>query len=400
MTPVDRYSRLTPVGRDTPMGKYMRFFWHPVSASAQLKDEPLRVRILGEKLVLFRTREGMLGLVAERCPHRGTSLACGMIEDGGLRCAYHGWKFDPSGQCLDTPAERPEKKLKDRVKVTAYPVQELGGLVWAYLGAEPVPLLPRYEYLAREDFDHDVGISVLPCNWLQVAENNMDPYHVESLHFRYTNYVHGKLGKPPVPVKHHKKIDFEVFDHGIIKKRLWEGDSEDSEEWRIGHPQIWPGTAIVTYPNGWVQAQIRVPLDDTNTAIYWYNARPRAAGQAPRTEVPVWENPIFDARGNYLTDNLNGQDMMVMLSQGEVSDRTLEHLGESDRGVVLYRKVLLEQLDRVERGEEPMGVVRDPAKNTPYIALPLENHLGYSLSGVKAAPGYDWDEPAPKEAAE
>ena len=400
MTPVDRYSRLTPVGRDTPMGKYMRFFWHPVAASAQLKDEPLLVRILGEKLVLFRTRDGMLGLVAERCPHRGASLACGMIEDGGLRCAYHGWKYDPSGQCLDTPAERPERKLKDRIKVAAYPVQELGGLAWAYLGAEPVPLLPRYEHLVREDFDHDVGISVLPCNWLQIAENNMDPHHVEYLHFKYTNYVHGKIGKPPVPVKHHKQIDFEVFEHGIIKKRMWEGDSEDSEEWRVGHPQIWPGTAIVTYPNGWVQAQIRVPLDDTNTAIYWYNARLRPAGQAPRKEVPVWENPIFDARGNYLTDNLNGQDMMVMLSQGEISDRTLEHLGESDRGVVLYRKVLLEQLDRVERGEEPLGGVRDPAKNTPFIELPLEKHLGYSLSGVKAAPGYDWDEPAPKEAAE
>jgi 5,5'-dehydrodivanillate O-demethylase len=142
----------------------------------------------------------------------------------------------------------------------------------------------------------------------------------------------------------------------------------------------------VTYPNGGVQAQIRVPVDDTNTVVYWYNAKPRPKGQAPKPDCRVWDNPLRDSRGEYLTDNLNGQDLMVMFTQGEISDRSLENLGESDRGVVLYRKVLLEQLDKIERGEEPLGVVRDPAKNDPWIELPMEKHVGYTLTGVKAAP--------------
>ena len=106
MSPLDRYSRLTRVGRDTPMGKYMRFFWHPVVPVAELKTVPQRVRMLGEDLVLFRAPEGPLALVSERCPHRGASLACGMIEQGGIRCCYHGWKFDLTGRCVETPAER------------------------------------------------------------------------------------------------------------------------------------------------------------------------------------------------------------------------------------------------------------------------------------------------------
>ena len=398
-TATDRYATLTRVGPGAPMGKYMRFFWQPVAASVELRIDPLRVKLLGEELVLFRTPAGKLGLVQERCEHRSASLACGMIENDGIRCAYHGWKYNMDGQCVETPAERPDSKLKERIKIPSYEVQELGGLVWAWLGKKPAPLLPRFEYLVGEQYDHDMTISKMPCNWLQIAENNMDPHHVEYLHMMYTNYLHKRIGKPLLPMKHHAKVDFDLFEHGIMKRRLWEGDSEDSEEWRIGHPQLWPGTLLVTYPNGVLQAQIRVPQDDENTIIYWYNARPRAKGVAPRVEVPVSENPFLDRNGNFLNDNLNGQDMMVMLTQGKIADRGLENLGESDKGVVMYRRVLLEQIERIERGEEPMGVVRDPAVNTPFIPLPVESHIGYDLAGVDAAPGEKWDGMA-KAAAE
>ncbi len=399
MSTGDRYSVLTRVGKGAPMGKYMRFHWHPVTPDVLLKDEPMRVRLLGEDLVLFRTKQGTLGLVQERCPHRSASLACGMVETDGIRCAYHGWKFDLAGHCVDTPAEPKDSSLKERIHIPSYPVQELGGLIWAYLGALPAPLLPRYEFLTGEQFDRDVGISAMPCNWLQIAENNMDPYHVEHLHFAYTNYVHEKLGKPLVNVRRHAKVDYEVFEYGIIKKRLWEGDSEDSDEWKIGHPQVWPGTAVITYPGGWQQAQIRIPVDDTNTLVYWYNARPRPAGAAPAKHIRVWENPLRDTRGQYLTDNLNGQDLMVMYTQGEIADRSLENLGHSDRGIVLYRRTLLEQLERIERGEDPMGTVRDPAINTPFIKLPLESHVDYDLSGVQASPDHGWND-LKKDAAE
>jgi 5,5'-dehydrodivanillate O-demethylase len=180
---------------------------------------------------------------------------------------------------------------------------------------------------------------------------------------------------------------------------MWEGDPEDTEEWTIGHPQIWPGTAVVTYPKGWVQAQIRVPINDTVTAIYWYNAKLRSAGAAPRKECPVWENPFRKADGSYSVESLNGQDMMVMFTQGEIVDRSLEHLSVTDQGIVMYRRVLLQQLDKIARGEEPLGVVRDEAKNTPFIALPVERHVEYALTGVAVCPDVVWEEAIPDEVA-
>jgi 5,5'-dehydrodivanillate O-demethylase oxygenase subunit len=388
-----RQDRLTLVGPGTPMGKYMRHFWHPVAAVAELLDEPVKaVKLLGEKLALFRAEDGSYGLVAERCPHRGTSLACAMIEGNTIVCAYHAWKFDKNGQCLETPAEAPTSKLKDRIKIAGYPVQEMAGLLWAYLGEAPVPLLPRFEHMVRDDWEWDVGISRMPCNWLQVAENTLDPLHIEYLHMKYTNYARGRLGLEPVKVRHHEKVDFEIFEYGIIKKRLWEGDKETSEEWTTGHPQLFPGTAVVPYTAEWVQYQIRVPADDTNTTHYWLNCREREAGKAPRAVSPIWDNPYLTPDGKYMPEILNAQDMMVMVSQGDITDHTVENLAESDRGVALYRKTLLEQVDRVERGLDPLGVVRDPAKNAPWIELPVEKHLGYAFDGVAASTTYDFPE--------
>jgi 5,5'-dehydrodivanillate O-demethylase len=376
------------------MGQYLRRFWYPVAAVADLVRGPVRpVTILGEKLALFRTDDGAYGLVAERCPHRGASLACGMAEAGGIRCAYHGWKYAPDGRCIDQPAEDPKSRMKDEIRVVAYPAQALGGLVWAYLGPAPAPLLPRWEFMVREDYDKDVGLSRMPCNWLQIAENTMDPLHIEYLHMRYTDYVNRRKGLPPVKVRKHKEIAFDLFEYGINKRRLWEGDSEDSQEWTVGHPQVFPGHAIVAYGGiDWVQYQLRVPVDDTNTIYWWYNARRREPDKAAQAEVPVWDNPWCTPAGDFMPEQLNAQDMMVMITQGPVTDHAQEHLGRSDRGVVLYRDTLLQQMECVARGEDPLGVVRDPAKNTPWIDLPIERHLGYTFSGVQSSAAYDYPE--------
>jgi len=385
-----RQDRLTLVGPGTPMGRYMRCFWHPVAAVAELTGWPVKaVRLLGEDLALFRTEDGTFGLVAQRCPHRGASLACGMTDGTGIRCAYHGWKFDPQGNCVDTPAEPAQSPLRGRTKIAGYPVEEMAGMLWAYLGPSPAPLLPRYEHLVRDGWQWDIGISRLPCNWLQVAENTLDPLHIEYLHMKYTNWARAQLGLSQVTVRHHAKVDYEVFEYGIIKRRLWEGDSEASDEWQIGHPQLFPGTAIVPYNQQWIQYQVRVPVDDTNTLYYWVNCREREPGQAPRTESPVWENPWQNADGKFMPEVLNAQDMMVMITQGSITDHAAENLGECDRGVALYRRTLLEQIDKVERGEDPLGVVRDPAKNDPWIELPIERDLGYALNGVQATTSYD-----------
>lgn len=389
----ERTERLTRVGPDAPMGRYLRRFWYPVAASVELEAWPVKkVRLLGEDLALYRTEDGTLGLVADRCPHRGAALSCGMTDGSLLRCAYHGWAFDTTGQCVDTPAEPATSKLKDRIRIPGYPVQEMGGLLWAYLGPAPAPLLPRYEHVVRADLEKSVTVSDLPCNWLQCAENSMDPYHLEYLHMRFLNWARKQKGEPPIPVRKHAKVDYELFEYGILKKRLWEGVPEDSEEWRVGHPIIFPGTLFVPIKEDWVEWQFRVPVDDTRTLIYWYDAKTPAPGTTPSPRVPLAENPWCDEQGNYLPDHINAQDMMAWISQGPITDHRRENLGESDRGVAMYRRVLLEELERVERGEDPMGVVRDPAKNTPYIQLPIERHLGYTLAGAPASATYIFPE--------
>src|SRR4051812_14403329 len=171
----EQNDRLTRVGPGTPMGELLRRYWFPIVRESDLDAEPvLAVKLLGENLALYCNDNGDLGLVTQRCPHRGARLAYGIPEENGLRCPYHGWLFSPEGQCLEQPAEPEDSTFKHRVKIPAYPVQEMGGLIWAYLGPEPAPLLPRYEIFVRPDMDRDVGISRLPCNWVQVSENTVD----------------------------------------------------------------------------------------------------------------------------------------------------------------------------------------------------------------------------------
>ena len=200
----------------------LRRYWYPIARTPELDLEPvLAVTLLGENLALYRTDNGDLGLVSQRCPHRGASLAYGIPEADGLRCAYHGWKFSPTGTCLEQPAEPSDSTFHDRVRVPAYPVQELGGLVWAYLGPEPVPLLPRWDILVRQDLERGIGVTHLPVNFLQIMENSMDPIHFEWLHAVYGNYVNKRQGKPPaMRPRRHEEIAFDVFEYGIYKRRL------------------------------------------------------------------------------------------------------------------------------------------------------------------------------------
>src|SRR5579862_1710614 len=214
--------RLTQVGPGTPMGNLLRHYWQPVGTIAELAQEPVqKVRLLGEDLTLFRTEGGEYGLVDERCPHRCLSMEYGIPQENGLRCAYHGWLWAPSGRCLEQPYEElvnPEARFKDKVRIKAYPVQALGGMVFAYLGPEPAPLLPRWDVLVREDLDAVVEIHELPCSWLQCMDNSVDPIHFEHLHAVFGNYQLKKLGRPAAmnPARH-VKIVFDRFDYGIMK---------------------------------------------------------------------------------------------------------------------------------------------------------------------------------------
>jgi 5,5'-dehydrodivanillate O-demethylase len=172
--------------------------------------------------------------------------------------------------------------------------------------------------------------------------------------------------------RRHEQIAFDVYEFGIYKRRLLEGeDPENSEDWLTGHPVIFPYILAVG-DHSRPTLQIRVPVDDTHTLHYWYRAEVRAEGAPPQTRIPIFDVPYVHKNGRLVVETINGQDMMAWVTQGAVSDRTTERLGTSDKGVILFRNLLLEQIEKVERGEDPMGVVRDPAINEPYITIGRE----------------------------
>ena len=363
----DENEKLTRVGPGTPMGNLLRRYWHAIGAVAELDKEPVQpVRLLGEDLVLFRSERGELGLIGPRCAHRAISLAYGIPQQNGLRCAYHGWTYDTEGHVVDMPFEPACLPLK----IPAYPVQELAGLIWAYLGPQPVPQLPRWDILIRDDLNKNVRITPLPCSWLQCMDNSLDPVHFEHLHGMYGNYMMKKLGRPPMlnPARH-LKIDFDLWEYGIYKRRLVEGQTEDATDWTTGHPILFPNILAQGGPYQ-MSFQMRIPTDDTNTMhIVIMGVKPEA-GQEIRKVVPVLRDPvIYDDLGRVFADNIVRQDEMAWIGQGPITDRTVEHLATSDRGILLYRKLLLENIEKVERGEDPLGVVRDPAKNFPMISI-------------------------------
>lgn len=372
--------RLTRVGPGTPAGELLRRYWHPVAAASELARCPTKcVKVLGEELVLFRDKQGRLALIGAYCAHRHANLAYGIPEADGLRCPYHGWKYDLAGRCVEQPFEetvRPDKTFKDKIQLPAYAVDELGGLIFAYLGPKPAPLLPRWDLLVEENAWREIGHAVTACNWLQAAENILDPVHVEWLHGEFRNYAAEMTGKGERGRKRirHVKIAFDLAPYGIIKRRLLEGETEDSDDWKIGHWLVFPSTQ-----KGPDMLRFRVPVDDARTAQWYYSIHPlNGSEQQKADDMPLYEmpSPVLNDNGQPQLDLLNGnvdpQDNAIFVSQGTVYDRTQELLGESDRGVVMYRHLLDHQIKLVQEGKDPMNVFRDPSANV-CLKLPTES---------------------------
>jgi 5,5'-dehydrodivanillate O-demethylase len=370
----ERNRIITQVGRGTPFGELLRRYWYPVAFAADLEDFPVRrARLLGEDLAVFRLDDGSYGLVEEACPHRRASLAYGVVEPEGIRCGYHGWLFDPSGACLEQPAEPADSTFRARVQATAYPAREMGGLVWGYLGPAPAPELPDYGIFGWTDVWRDVGHATLPVNFFQIMENAVDPTHVEWLHGRYANFIRTRQGLPSALTftRRHTKIAFDPFEYGIIKRRLYEGQTEEADDWKIGHPLVFPYMMFVG-GGAHRQMQIRVPIDDTTTWFILYSTHKPPGVELPRQErFPAYDVPWLDAAGNHRVDYVEGQDIMAWVTQGATPDRTHEHLGKGDTGVILLRKMTFENIDHVARGEDPIGTIRDPALARG-MELPIE----------------------------
>ncbi len=373
MLTAEQNDELTQVDAGTPMGDLLRRYWYPVAFTRELAEFPVKkTRLLGEDFAVFKTASGKYGMVPEACPHRRASLAYGVVEPDGIRCAYHGWLFGLDGTCLDQPAERDETNFKERVHTKAAAVEEMGGLVWAYLGPLPAPELPRFDVFVMDGV-RDIGWADIPCNFVQIMENAVDPHHVEWLHGRYFGFLGQQQGfvAPASFAKKHIKAGFTIFEWGIIKRRVLEGASEEDDDWKVGHPLVFPFNMRVGGANI-EQMQIRVPVDRTTTRFILYSVHAPSGVEFPeQPSIPDYQVPVFDENGRHRTDYVEGQDIMAWVSQGPITDRTTEHLGRSDIGVTMLRRMFKEQMALVAEGKDPLGTTREAHER---IDLPCEKN--------------------------
>jgi 5,5'-dehydrodivanillate O-demethylase oxygenase subunit len=371
--------RLTRVGRGTPMGELMRRYWQPIAAQAELDEQPTKpVRLMGEDLVLYRDARGRYGLLDRHCAHRRADLCYGIVEDQGLRCHYHGWLFDGAGRCLEQPFEEvahPEARFKDKITLAAYPVEAKAGLLWAYLGPAPAPLLPDWD-LYHERGYKQIVFAEIPCNWFQGQENSIDPIHFEWLHGNWGATLRGQDGRR---VPGHVKIGFTEFDWGFVYRRVRQDTTEEDELWTVGRVCLWPN-CLYTGKFEW-----RVPIDDERTLhVAWFNDPLPGTAPFEQPRIPYWQGPIVDpATGRWITSHVMNQDFVAWAGQGVIADRTKEHLGESDRGIILFRRRMLEEAAVVARGGDPKATIRDPAINVK-IPLPRVRQGGGAPLGVTA----------------
>ncbi len=376
-----RNDMLTRVGPGTPMGNLLRRYWMPIAGASELTaDKPIKpVRLLGEDLALYKDLGGRTGLIARHCAHRGADLSCGTVEQDGLRCFYHGWKFGSDGACIEQPYEEiaaPNPKAREACAIAAYPVRELAGLLWAYMGPQPAPELPVWEPFTYGNGFREVVTAQVPCNWFQCQENSIDPVHFEWMHENWSANLRGE----PAAAARHLKLRFDAFEHGFVYRRIREGGDEQDVNWSVGRVALWPNGFYLGMHFEW-----RVPIDDENTlSIAWFFMRvPKGREPFAQASVPCWQSPVCDADGNFIVSHVINQDIVGWVGQGRIADRTRENLRSSDVGIVEMRKRFFADLDKVAKGEDPSGVIRDPAAA---VCVDLPDVMRrYNVEGVPLA---------------
>jgi len=362
----DQNELLTKVVGTAPMGQLLRRYWHPIAAAAELEDARTKaVRFFGEDLVLFRDKGGVWGLIDRRCPHRGMDLSYGIAEPTGIRCGYHGWLFASNGTCLQQPFEEtvnPRSDFKARCGVRAYPVQEKAGLLWAYFGPQPAPCLPDWDFFSARGY-REMNFAIVPCNWLQCQENSLDPVHFEWMHDYWMRDLLGNQADIQ-PIRPHEKIDFEEFEWGFVYKRLRAGEDETNPSWTVGRVSLWPNCF---YPAGPVW---QIPIDDTHTLTMCLRTLPVPGRHTfDQGRVPFWRIDTHYPDGRMIVGQ-HQQDLIAFSAQGAIQNRTAEHLGQSDRGIIMFRQRLASEIRAVQEGRDPKGIIRDASKNHR-IPLPL-----------------------------
>jgi phthalate 4,5-dioxygenase oxygenase subunit len=381
---------VTRVGPGTPMGQVLRRYWMPALLSAELPEPdgtPVRVKLLGERLVAYRDTEGKVGLLDELCGHRRASLWLGRNEESGLRCVFHGWKFDRAGNCVDMPCETPETDFSAKVHIKAYPVAEMGGVVWAYMGPpEFLPPEPRFEWTQVPDSQRNISKTWEECNWLQALEGGVDSAHSSFLHralgapvARGGFSISGYRARSTAP-----RIDVQMTDWGYTyasRRPLGEeGDYIRTYHYVMPFHQL--RAAQVGDGSGWrplVAGHMWVPMDDENCMVYnWryhFGDVPLEDGDTLLSQAGGGEeDQLADYRkirnkdNDWLIDRqiqktktytgidgINTQDHAVQESMGPIVDRSQEHLGSIDRAIIATRRLLLRAVETVADGGVPVA---------------------------------------------
>jgi nitrite reductase/ring-hydroxylating ferredoxin subunit len=354
---------LTRTDPGTPCGEYLRRFWQPVAFARDLGDVPQRIRIMGEDLVVFRDRSGRVGVLQLHCSHRGTSLEYGIVQERGIRCCYHGWVFDVDGRILETPGEPADSTLRQRLCHGAYPTHEFCGLVFAYMGPPGVtPVFPMYDTFAVPGLElRPAAQFLLPCNWLQVKDNSMDPVHTSFLHAISSGYhfteAFGALAE----------LEWQETPYGMIyvaTRRV--GEFAWVRICDFMAPNVHQFTReieeaaserIASRP---VVIRWAVPVDDTRTLNFELAQVDPAWGLTPAQIA----QPGFGQSADRPYDERQRcpGDYDAQSSQRTIAVHDLEHLASTDRGVIMLRKILRDGIRAVESGEAPRGLKLEPGE--------------------------------------
>ncbi|HWI75332.1 MAG TPA: Rieske 2Fe-2S domain-containing protein [Baekduia sp.] len=411
--------RLTKTGPEEPAGRLLRAYWQPAALVSELADDrPVKaVRLLGEDLVLFRREDvGGWGLVSRFCAHRGVDLSYGRLEDGGLRCLYHGWLYGADGRCLEQPAEPEHSRFASKIRIASYPCEERNGIVFAYMGAGDPPPFPDYDCFVAPDEYTFAFKGRWDCNWLQGVEGGIDPSHVSFLHrfleedprevygqqFREEVEGTGKTLSSIVGEQFRPDIEVETAEHGLRVFAIRALD-EQTRHVRITN-LLFPNAFVVPFGNDKVFCQWHVPIDDEHH--YWYmilydfaektDKETLLAQRLEGVTLPDYR-PVRNRDNNWGFDpseqrsltytgmglDINVHDQWAVESMGPIQDRTVERLGVSDRAVTANRRLLLRAIAAHEAG-------------TPTPALPLDDEGARALRGPLAVdtvtPNDGWQE--------
>jgi len=386
---------MTRVGPGTPAGKLLRRYWQPAALVDELDADPERplraLRLLGQDLVLFRDAEGRFGMIDRDCPHRGADLAYGRLENGGLRCVFHGWLFDVEGRCLETPAEPAGSRLCESIRQRAYPVLEKGGVLWAYLGEGAPPVFPHFDCFVAPDSHVFAFKGLWDCNWLQALEVGIDPAHASWLHrffededpaTSYGRQFRSASMDSDAPMtrllREHARPEIRVerTDYGMRLATLRPIDDARTHM-RITN-LLFPQAFVIPMSAEMTISQWHVPIDDNS--CYWYAlftsfAKPvdkeTMRAQRLKTYPAPDYRPIVDRANRWGFDareqrtqtftgmgfDINVHDQFACESMGPIQDRTREHLASTDKGIVLYRRLLVDAIRKNASGERPLMVL-------------------------------------------